>query len=133
MPEDDEDEYEDDGGNEMVDMEDDEAQPENDQLQNNKIVGGQGLPDQGSYDENRQPNIKKHFSAQNQQNNQANDQAKSQEDNAYQPNNGSGVDNMNDQANAINGFHAKQIQNHMGGGGRMRPQSAKTMPTAAEQ
>ena len=39
MPADDEDEYEDDGGNEMVDMEDDEAQPENDQLQNNKIGG----------------------------------------------------------------------------------------------
>ena len=41
MPADDEEEYEDDGGNEMVDMEDDEAQPENDQLQNNKIGGGQ--------------------------------------------------------------------------------------------
>ena len=30
MPDDDEDEYEDDAGEEMVDMEDDEAQPEND-------------------------------------------------------------------------------------------------------
>ena len=37
---------------------------------------------------------------------------------------------MNGIANPNNGFQAKQIQNHMG---RMRPQSAKTMPTAAEQ
>lgn len=50
MPADEEEEYEDDGGNEMVDMEDDEAQPENDQLQNNKIGG---LDANGFDNENR--------------------------------------------------------------------------------
>lgn len=62
MPDDEEEEYEDDGGNEMVDMEDDEAQPENDQLQNNKIDAP------GAHDENRQPNmeVKQPFTAQNQ-------------------------------------------------------------------
>jgi len=38
MPDDDEDEYEEDGAEEMVDMEDDEAH-ENDQLQANKVGG----------------------------------------------------------------------------------------------
>ena len=37
MPEDEDEEYEDDGGEEMVDMEDDEAQLENDQLLANKV------------------------------------------------------------------------------------------------
>lgn len=60
MPQDDEEEYEDDGGNEMVDMEDDEAQPENDQLQNNKMAG----QDSNTYDENRLPGTEKHFTAQ---------------------------------------------------------------------
>ena len=36
MPEDEDEDYEDDGGDEMVDMEDDEAQLENDQLLANK-------------------------------------------------------------------------------------------------
>lgn len=39
MPEDEDEDYEDDAGDEIVDMEDDEAQPENDQLQANKVGG----------------------------------------------------------------------------------------------
>ena len=42
MPEDEDEDYEDDVGDDIVDMEDDEAQPENDQLQANK-VGGSAL------------------------------------------------------------------------------------------
>ena len=53
MPADDEEDYEDDGGNEMVDMEDDEAQPENDQLQSNKMDDDEP----GAYDENQQPAV----------------------------------------------------------------------------
>ena len=55
---------------------------------------------------------------------------KALEENAYVPNDA--VD-MRDQNS---GFQAKQIQNNMAGANpnnRMRPQSAKTMPTAAEQ
>ena len=83
MPADDEDEYEDDGGNEMVDLEDDEAQPENDQLQNNKI-GGQEL---NAYDENRQPANEKQFTAQAID---PNAPSKPHGENAYQP--GAGID-----------------------------------------
>lgn len=54
MPEDEDDDYEDDGGEEMVDMEDDEAQPENDPLQANK--GKLEVQDLGrAQDENSQP------------------------------------------------------------------------------
>ena len=38
MPEDEDEDYEDDAGEEMVDMEDDEAQLENDQLLANKVA-----------------------------------------------------------------------------------------------
>ena len=57
MPDDDEEEdYLVDGGNEMVDMEeDDEAQPENDQLANNKPIGMNPGIVAGGHDENSLP------------------------------------------------------------------------------
>ena len=62
MPEDEEEEYEEDAGDEMVDMEedDDEAQRENDQLQANK-VGGMALmmANENEADENAQPILNK--------------------------------------------------------------------------
>lgn len=39
MPEDEDEEFEEDAGDELVDMDDDEAQRENDQLQANKVGG----------------------------------------------------------------------------------------------
>jgi len=57
MPEDEDDEYEEDAGDELVDMEDDEAQRENDQLQANK-VGGTALmmaEENDDPDENAEP------------------------------------------------------------------------------
>ena len=60
MPEDEDDEYEEDNGDELVDMEDDEAQRENDQLQANK-VGGTALMEGGENDpdENAAPLLDK--------------------------------------------------------------------------
>jgi len=48
MPEDEDEDYEDDAGDEIVDMEDDEAQPENDQLQANKVGGTALMESQNS-------------------------------------------------------------------------------------
>ena len=61
MPDDDEDEYEDDAGEEMVDMEDDEAQPENDQLVANKVQEDEDAQDDANDEENRLPGNGKAF------------------------------------------------------------------------
>ena len=60
MPEDEDDEYEEDPGDEIVDMEDDEAQRENDQLQANK-VGNTALmmAEENDPDENAEPILDK--------------------------------------------------------------------------
>ena len=60
MPEDEDDEYEEDPGDELVDMEDDEAQRENDQLQANK-VGNTALmmAEENDPDENAEPILDK--------------------------------------------------------------------------
>ena len=110
MPQDDEDEYEDDGGNEMVDMEDDEAQPENDQLQNNKMTG---QDTNNAYDENRLPSAnEKHFTAQVVDPSAGTvSHQKPLEENAYVQNNGVVGGDLHDQNSG--GFQAKQIQNNM--------------------
>ena len=58
MPEDEDEEYEEDGGDEIVDMEDDEAQPENNQLVANKVQEEDANQELNLQDENLQPGAK---------------------------------------------------------------------------
>ena len=136
MPEDDEDEYveDDEGvedGDEMINMDDDEAQSENDQINANQaptavanggMLNHPGITGAAQVDENTKPLTNQQDALAGLTNNKP-----GPDENAYQIGNHS------------NGFQAKQIQNinqmaygNSAGQARMRPQSAKTMPSAEQ-
>ena len=130
MPEDeDEDDFDDDAADEMVDIVAEEAQRENDQLQANK-VGNTALmlADENDADENAQPIQEKGHGYQPQMMHQAPIMTNQLQTGVKPMNVASQYESAQLQANnlAAGAFQAKQIQNQLGAG-RIRPQSAKTV------